>query len=438
MTGVVRDQAVSPAERGLRWLLGALERRESLTFAEVEDAFDTTDWDERWNIEGEYEELRNGPIAAPFEVVSVEVVGPAECYAELAGADAKRWAVTCWVQEGPPHKLTGARIVPAPPAGTVIRDARPEDADQLAELERRSPLRLGETRVVFDRGQDYFASARLIDDVTIYVAEVEGVLAGVYWGARQPARIAGADRKLFLEHHVRIEPSTRRGGVFWALVVYGRDRYARNTDSIAFWVSPENHAVRKFVENVPPWSVQGLRCLLPCRAATERSPDIGWPASTHDASAVAGVLNACHGQSELFLPYSDLSLTERLSRDPDQYGWERVRVTHGAVVGVGADYLGVSKTLEETCTSSRRAVALDHGFVPGAEGAYRELLRWWTARLAEDGVSHLAVFTSIGSPTYPVLVDMAEEIEPYDFWTFSIDEPPGASERGVYVDPVYF
>lgn len=48
------------------------------------------------------------------------------------------------------------------------------------------------------------------------------------------------------------------------------------------------------------------------------------------------------------------------------------------------------------------------------------------------------MFTSEGSPTYPVLERLARDREPFYFWSFDIEEPPDAAERGFYVDPVYF
>ena len=431
-------------EAGLTWVLDALRRGEDLTFDDVAEAYDTSDWDPQWSLEREHEDfLRSAEQLGAFEVRAVEPTGDDQHSARLVGHDGKQWAVTCWASPAPPHKITGVRIVPAPPDGTVIRDAVEEDGPALAELERRSPLRLGEggaVKVTFDRGDDYFRSARLMGDVTVYAAEVDGALAGVYWGAQQPVRVGGVDYRIFLEMHVRIDPEAPRGGVFWALCVYGRDTYARTSDSIAFWVSPENLAVRKFVADVPAWSIRGLRALIPCDAAAAAGDGDGdgrW-ATRDDAAAVAEVLNASHGRSELYVPYTDASLAERLARDPAQYGWGNVRMLGDAVVAVGGDRLGVTRDVDGTRVESRRAHVLDHGFRPGGEDDYRRLLRWWAGSLAAEGVTHLAVFTSQGSPTHDVVIDLAGGVEEYDLWTFAIAEPDGTPERGLYVDPVYF
>jgi hypothetical protein len=113
-------------------------------------------------------------------------------------------------------------------------------------------------------------------------------------------------------------------------------------------------------------------------------------------------------------------------------------VADGAALGVPSGAIGVVRERNGEEWRSRRATALDHGFVQGAEDAYRALLRRSCADLSRRGVTELAVFTSAGSATYPVLTDLAKDLEPFDFWSFTIDEPDGAAERGFYVDPVYF
>ena len=51
-------------------------------------------------------------------------------------------------------------------------------------------------------------------------------------------------------------------------------------------------------------------------------------------TAVAARLNAFHGGEEMFVPYTEASLAARLARAPDLYGWERVWLAEGAVIGV--------------------------------------------------------------------------------------------------------
>ena len=440
MTDVAGTQ---PADQRLSWIVDALVDPDGVTAEEIDAAFDAREWRD-WSPERELEFLRTGPHAAsrPFTVESRAIETPFHATAVLLGADGRRWAVSCWTQEEPPHRINGARTMPAPPRGTTIRLAEPDDGPVLADLERNAPLRLGReplTLMSFDHGDDYFARSRLMSEETTYVAEVDGAVAGVYCGTVQSVLVDGDPKQLFLEHRVRIDPATARGGVFWALCQYGRDTYARQTDSIAFYVSVDNHPVRKFVEGVPPWSVRPLRALLPCASASGGATAKGRPSSPDDAEEVARILNAAHTGSALFVPYDAFSLRERLERDPSQYGWPDVHLSAAdAVVGVSQAMVTVTKERAGETDVSRRALALDHGFVPGAEEAYRTLLIERCAELSARGATHLAVFTSERSPTYGVLTALAESVEEFDFWAFDLPEPAALTERGFYVDPVYF
>jgi hypothetical protein len=429
-----------PVDARLQWLVAALQDPSELTVADIDAAYNVPPEWRDFTPEREIDFLTNGPHAAsrPLAVERTARGQENDATAILAGADGKRFSVTCWTELEPPHRLTGARIVPAPPDGLDIRLALPEDGPALATLERRAPLRLGReplTLMTFDHGDDYFAPGRLMEEVTIYVGEVEGRVVGVYCGAVQPVLVDGEPKRLFLEHHVRIDPEAPRGGVFWALCVFGRDRYARSTDSIAFYVSEDNHAVRKFVEGTPSWSVRPQRMLIPCSTDDAASASAG--ATAADGAAIADVLNACHTGSALYVPYTAGSLTDRLARDPAQYDWGRLVLADGAVVGVGERLLGVTKEREGDVQRTVRSLVLDHGFAPGHADDYRSLLRAVGAAEAARGATHLAVFTSATSPTYDVLAELAEEVEVFDFWAFEIPEP-AALANGFYVDPVYF
>lgn len=426
----------------LTWLIGALCDPTSVTVADIAAAYSVPPEWRDWTAERELEFFATGQHSrsGPFMVDRIAVGEDDGVAAILVGADEKRWSLTCWTEPDPPHRITGARLVPAPPDGLTIRLAGADDRAALAELERRAPIRLGTdpmTFMTFDHGHDYFAASRLMNEVTIYVAEMDGRVLGVYCGAVQPVEVSGERKRLFLEHHVRIDPEAPRGGVFWALCSFGRDRYARNTDSIAFYVSVDNHALRKFTAGTPGWSVQPLRALIPCRR-DDGAGGHGRPAASADASAVAGIFNGCHGGSALFAPYDEESLADRLGRDPDQYGWGDVLLGEGAAIGVGRELVTVTKETAGEIDVSRRALALDHGFLPGHDDDYRRLLQASCARLADLGATHLAVFTSERSSTYDVVADLADEIEVFDFWAFDITEPPSLAERGFYVDPVYF
>lgn len=431
------------AQIRLQWLIDALQDPSSLTVADIEAAYNVPKEWRDWTPEREVDFLTNGPHSAsrPFTVQRVTLGEEHSATAILVGADGKRFTVTCWSETEEPHRLTGARTAPAGPDGMEIRLATPDDSAVLAELERRAPLRLGTdplTFMTFDRGDDFFAPSRLMEEETIYVAEHEGKIVGVYGGAVQPVDVGGETKRLFLEHHVRIDPEAPRGGVFWALCAYGRERYARTTDSIAFYVSVDNHALRKLGNLTPGWSPQPERKLVPC-SVTDSTDDVARFATAADAPAIVDVLNGCHTGSALFAPYTVESLTARLTRDPSQYSWDDIAIGRGAVIGIGRGVVTVTKECQGNVDVSRRAVAIDHGFLPGHEDDYRELLRWACSRAAARGATHLAVFTSARSTTYEVISELADTTEAFDFWAFEIPEPTDAlAEHGFYVDPVYF
>jgi len=434
-----------PALRRVRWLAAALAEPSGVEVEDIERAYDVSRWSGDWSYERELEFFRDGRHAPsrPLTVERESSAGPDEATVVLSGADGKSWTVTCWVEPDDLHRIVRARVLPTPPEGLEIRLAVADDAEALGALERRAPIRLGHdpiTFMSFDHGDDYFAPGRLMNEVTIYIAEVEGEVAGAYCGAVQPVHLDGEAKRLFLEHHVRIDPATRRGAVFWALFDYGRDRYAQATDSIAFYVSVDNLAVRKFVEGVPPWSVQPLRALLRCPDPADAEPLVDGvePATAADAEDIAAFLNECHDQAALYVPYTGSSISERLSRDPDQYGWTQMRRTVGAAVGVSDQLVRVIHSREGTERHSVRALALDHGFRPGCEDEYRALLRSWCRELGGRGATHLAVFTSERSSTFSVLSDLADDIEVFDFWAFELDEPASLASHGFYVDAIYF
>lgn len=418
------------AERLALWVLERSRAPGPLTSAELE-RFDTSDWGPNWTPDDECRELR-GVLGDGWTIEATENPGPDVAELVVAGSDGRRWTIECTVDGS--ERIRGLWFRPAAPPGTIIRPAEPDDAPYLADLERRAPIRLGDERITYDRGEDYFAKARLMENLTILVGLVDGVHAGVYWGAVQHVLVGGEPRKLLLEHRVRVLPEFQKGGVFWTLVGQVRGMHHRLVDSIAFYISPRNERMVRHVADVPRWQAEPVRMLLSCA-------DVAGSAAGRAATPDDGVhelLNACHERAELYVPYTAESLRSRVTRAPDVYGWERVRVHGRAAVGVGRDTLRLLSERDGDTRESVRVTAVDHGFAPGGEDDYVALLRSWCAELAGQGVTELAVFTSAGSPTYPLLGELADSSEPFWFWSFEISEPSGAPERGFYVDPVYF
>ena len=84
---------------------------------------------------------------------------------------------------------------------------------------------LGETEVYFDRGDDYLAFSRLMEDCTIGIASVDGVPAAVSCGAKHTVRIGGVLRPLLTVSHLRVLPEHQRKGWGRALLTQVIDDY---------------------------------------------------------------------------------------------------------------------------------------------------------------------------------------------------------------------
>ena len=125
----------------------------------------------------------------------------------------------------------------------------------------------------------------------------------------------------------------------------------------------------------PRWSKHQIRAQLLC--APLAGPQIGRPATPRDAPRIVEILNATHERDEMYLPYTVESFTARVERSPRDYSWDRVRMTDRAVVGVwpAGDTVRFIIESKGNRVESRRGLALDWGFLPGAEDEFEALLR---------------------------------------------------------------
>jgi hypothetical protein len=167
---------------------------------------------------------------------------------------------------------------------------------------------------------------------------------------------------------------------------------------------------------------------------------VGRAASPADAGEIVRRLNAFHDAEEIFVPYTQASLAARVERAPDLYGWDKLWMTDGAVVGVWPAATAL-KTISETNgarTVTVPAVALDYAFAPGAEPEFEALLRAWCGWLAARGMDTLVVYTSPASVGSAQLRGLARSTGEFFTWTPGIRVPAGAESRGLYVDAVYF
>jgi hypothetical protein len=376
---------------------------------------------------------------APFSIRSAEREGEYVVLLELLTAGDKRWRVRCEVEEKAPHRIAVLEWQRLFEFDVQVREATEADGPVLAEIERRCPIVLDDRTITFDRGDDYFAFARLMEDVTVGLGFVDGVPAAINCGAMRRAMVGGKETRMMTAIHTRVLPEHQKKGLWGAVSRVLGDKYQLGTVGSQGFVSVANAAMQRGFANTPnKWPVRALRCQISCEKLA--GPSVGISARREDAGRIVQLLNACHVEEELFVPYTVDSLTARLERAPKQYSWDSVRVTERAVVGVwpAGESIRVIVERDGHRQDSRRGLVLDYGFERGGEDEFEALLRAWCGWLAERGFDTLSVFTSELSPGYETLKALATEVDAFDMWTPGIEVPSGASERGLYVDQVYF
>ncbi|MEP7216783.1 MAG: hypothetical protein ABI782_11065, partial [Anaerolineaceae bacterium] len=142
-------------------------------------------------------------------------------------------------------------------AGQItVREATVADGPALAEIERQTPLRLGAAELVIDRGSDYFAAARLMEDATVLIAEKDGLAVGVFCAAIHLAPVGGIERRLLYVHHGRILPSVQNEGLGRRFSNFLGVKFAGQYDSDYFYIAPENLQSQAFARRAQNrWSV---------------------------------------------------------------------------------------------------------------------------------------------------------------------------------------
>ena len=321
----------------------------------------------------------------------------------------------------------------------VIREATPADGPALAEVERHSPLVMGDSSLAIDRGDDYFAAARLMGSPTVLIAEADGRAVGAYCGAAHPVMLGGERRTMLYIHHARILPEFQDHGIGKKFGEYLHPKYRDTTDSLYWYISRDNAHSQAYARRaLNRWTFGPSLIGIDTPAFSGRHG--GRVATPADAPAIVAMLNFAHAREEMFLPYTEASLAERLTRAPAQYGWPRLWLAGRAVVGVWPEGESISvrhTAADGTVTVARGAAVLDFGYLPGGEADLLEALRAWSAWLAPRGMSELSIFSSPGCRHWPLLKDLGHRTE-FDFWTPSIPQPEGAEARGLHVDHVYF
>jgi hypothetical protein len=382
---------------------------------------------------------RLGAGIVPFTVESCDSNSDTSIAALVIGTGGKRWRVSMRVDEAPPHAICEIDWERVFDFKVEVREATETDGPVLAEIERRCPLVLGDTSITFDRGDDYFAFARLMEDCTVGLGSVDGIPAAINCVGVRTGAIGGVECKIMVAVHTRVLPEHQGKGLWGAVSRIFGQKYPPGYGVSCGYVSVDNVAMQKGFANTPnKWPKRVERALLDCTALAGEA--YGRPATPADASRIVEVLNATHSDEEMYLPYTVESVTARLERAPAQYSWERVWLADSAVVGVWPQGESVNVIIETPTgrTESRRGLVLDYGFAVDGEGDLERLLRAWCGWLAQRGFDTLSIFTSQGSAGRERILGLASQVDEFDVWTPGSPVPEGAENRGLCVDQVYF
>lgn len=424
-----------------RWLLERVAGPAPATVDEVEEAMVVTP---RRTAPSLREGLaRWAEYAGSMEVLDLKAVNERHAKARVVHANGQVHVYDVWIELAPPHRIEDWVATREAADGVLIREMRDEDGAALCDLERRSPLRLGQTKLTYDR-RDWFDQARLMERHGGGVGEVHGEIAGVMAAGFRMVRMPSGDVPSVYSYRVRIDPAHQRSGVYSAMFGNavqsnldgeGRPEKERSAPMLVYgYVAARNERMLSFIDPRSQWRERVLRLLVRCEPG---APLQGRAATPADAPRIVELLNATHGQEAMFIPYTVASLTERLERAPDLYGWDDVLLGDRAVVGVWDSQLGVHREdADGSRRSDVRATVLDYGCEPGAEAELVSLLRGAAASLAPD-TTELALYSSRPSPACPELVDLAADIEEYVQFVIA-PEPDPSELHGVHVDPIYF
>jgi hypothetical protein len=368
----------------------------------------------------------------------VESASDLEIVAFARTAKDRKLTITLTVEPAPPHRIEQFRFERKHDFKLEVREAGPDDALTVADIERRCPIVMGDTSVWFDRGADYFAFSRLLEDCTVGLASVDGVPAAISCGAERVVRVGGELKRIIVVSHLRVLPEHQRKGL-WGAANGVLNKYWDHVDGSQAYIAVDNLGMQHGFANTPDkWDQIVQRVELDCAALG--GPMTGSSATPADGADIARRLNRFHDAEELFVPYTAESFAARVERAPDLYGWDKVWLTDGAIVGVwpaGAALRSVTET-GGVQTVTVPAVVMDYAFAPGAEAELDALLRAWCGALTARGVDTLVIYTSPASPGSALVNSLGRSTGDFFTWTPGIAVPEGAAERGLYTDAAYF
>lgn len=340
----------------------------------------------------------------------------------------------------PEHRILAMSLMKRPAPGVTTRLAAESDGPALRDLERRSAIETDGLSVYYDRGDDYFAQQRLMQQHQTSVAEYQGRIVGVLSDAIRPVRVAGIGYRATYRFHLRVDPGARGLGIWPALnAANSRFLFAERPLPVpSSFVAVDNaqlDAVAGPDQRSNRWATPVECMVLPCRELA--GVRHGRAARPEDATRIGRLLASSHGAEELALEFEPAWVEQRLGRSPRDYSWPHVMLSEQAVLGVWDSGLRIVRVDASGTATTRTATALDWGFAPGADAEMEALLRSACSTLAAAGVDDLTIFTSPPSRGRSLLADLARAVRVCRVTTAGV-WPRAPETTGIHVDPVYF
>ncbi len=310
-----------------------------------------------------------------FRVASVEQASDFQLTV-IQTTGEKKWRLSIAVEDREPYRITALSRERILDFEVVSREATLADAAVLADIERRCPIVLGDgVTMTIERGDDYFAFTRLMDDFLVALGFVDGKPAGVNVAALHTVRVGGRDYRIHAFAHLRILPEHQKKGLWGAINRVFDEKYPPgSSDGNTAYPSVDNAAMLRGFAGAPRWSVQQIRAQLPC--ASLAGAQAGRPATPRDA--------ADRRNSQRDPPNRRDVRAVRRGLVPRSRGAFAARLLLGAGADDGSRGGGVWPAGDSVRfiieskgerVESRRGLALDWGFIPGAEDEFEALLR---------------------------------------------------------------
>lgn len=334
-----------------------------------------------------------------------------------------------------PHLLQYFWLGPELENGVDIRRVKDSDSALLDEMDSISPIVRddGSSSYINKHGKHLLYSAIAGCD-ELGIAFRDGVPATVQARSLVPVRYQGMDHYAEYGHQTRSNPKLGSVAQVFSILHSLGSGYVKKA-SFQFTVADAMNKKGLRLSGDPHWELYLERLLIPCHSSPssegvrESTPD--------DRETILKILNQSHANKELFRPHTAASLTERLSRVPEEYSWSNLLMKGRAVLGVWP--VGEERKIvtAETANTTIRGLVYDFGYLDGGEQDLWDLLNTYGYQCRAGGMTHLALLSTAKNREYALLQPLSSSSEPYALNTI-VPMTPRAEKHGFYLDHACF